>query len=338
MVLCTVLSRTKNRRRWAVYQPYTALYCLLMIKVPILIIGYNRPEIARITLNKIVKSSPSKVYFAIDGSKDEKDEKLVGMVKDIYHSGISGASCEYFENDFNQGPEITITSAISEVFKKEDRLIILEDDVVVSYSFLSFAEQMLDLYVNDDRIAMISGSNWAEKFSCQNQDYFFAYLGNTLSGWATWKRAWDSFSLKEDFIISRNELKTRFRDTRIQKFFYRNYRAFSLLPRGINTWDCCWQFKRIKNDKLSIVPRVNLTSNIGIFGTHFDGIALFHNATYDESFKASPIVEEVKANELWDEAIYTKFLSSTFLGQIKSQICLFIKVINILSHEYWKHL
>lgn len=309
-----------------------------MIRTPILIIGYNRPEIARATLNKVAKSLPYKVYFAIDGPKDEKDEKLVGMVKDIYHLGISGANCVYLENDFNQGPEITITNAITEVFKKEDRLIILEDDVVVSHSFLSFAEQMLDLYANEDRISMISGSNWAERFSCQNQDYFFAYLGNTLSGWATWKRAWDGFTLKEDFIISRKELKNRFKDNRIQNFFYRNYRAFSLLPRGINTWDCCWQFKRIKNDKLSIIPRVNLTSNIGIYGTHFDGIAFFHNVAYDESFKVSLIANEVKANELWDEAIFTKFLSSSFWGRVRSQIYLIIKVIYILIHEYWKHL
>ncbi len=309
-----------------------------MINTPILVIGYNRPSVAHETLEMLAQSSPIKVYFAIDGPKNEKDKCLVDMVKEIYRAGIAGASCEYYENDFNQGPEKTITNAISEVFKKEDRLIILEDDVLAPYSFLLFAEKMLDLYAEDDRIAMVSGSNLSEAHSVCNQDYFFAYMGNTLSGWATWRRAWNDFNLYEDFHISRRTLMQRFRNKRMQRFFNRNYHTFSLLPRGINTWDCCWQFERIKNNKYSIIPRVNLTSNIGVKGTHFIAKTIFHNASYDESFRITNIVNDVIINEAWDEAVFKKFLSTPFPWSFITWICTKCKVIRLLYDEHRKQL
>lgn len=308
-----------------------------MTKTPILIIGYNRPEITSETLKMIARSSPLKVYFAIDGPKNEEDRYLVSRVSDIFHEGIKGASCVYYENETNLGPEITITNAITEVFKTEEQLIILEDDVLAPYSFLSFAEQMLIRYADDERVSMITGSNLAESSSLDGPDYFFAYLGNTLSGWATWKRAWEDFSLYEDFRISRSELKQRFRFKKMQSFFYANYHAFSLLPKGINTWDCCWQFGRIKRNKLSIVPRVNLTTNIGVIGTHFTEKSHIHNIPFDESFHVSPIKPEVTVNEAWDLAIYQHYLSSSFPGKILSWINLKIKVLRLL-YDHWRHI
>ena len=41
--------------------------------------------------------------------------------------------------------------------------------------------------------------------------------------------------------------------------------------RRINTWDIQWGYSCLFNNALSIVPRVNLVSNIGLVGTHTSG-------------------------------------------------------------------
>lgn len=305
-----------------------------MDRASLLIIGYNRPDIARQTFDWIKKACPRKVYFAIDGPATVWDAPFVEKVKSIFLSGIPDAECYYYINESNLGPELTISNAISKVFEREDRVIILEDDVVAPPSFLHFADLMLERYADDDRIAMITGSNFINDSCGVEGDYFFGYSGSTLSGWATWKRAWKMFDLNEKFKIERSVLKQRFPAVRQRNFYCRNYRVFSMLPHGSNTWDCCWQFERIKENTLSIIPRFNLTSNIGTIGTHFQDAHLCHLMPINESFVVSEDPEEVKCNDAWERQSYATQLSSPLWKGPIINLQLLIRVLKIWKQ--WK--
>ena len=309
------------------------VYLLKMIQSPLLIVGYNRFEIAKQTLAWVKRSKPRKVYFAIDGPKTMADNKQVTKVRDLYLNGISGAECNYIINEYNKGPEKTISEAISTVLKEENRVVVLEDDVIAPNCFFYFVDEMLERYENDDRVAMITGSNFINQSKDAGGDYFFAYCGSTLSGWATWRRAWEMFDLKESFQIDRATLKRRFLLNRQINYYHRAFKVFSLLPSGSNTWDCCWQYERIKNGKLSIIPAINLTSNIGEHGTHFNGAAFCHKTAMSKDFVVHEHPQLIECDQSWDTRLYELYLSSSLLNSALTNIEL-ISRIRKIRNEY----
>ncbi|MDZ7721973.1 MAG: hypothetical protein U5R06_03875 [candidate division KSB1 bacterium] len=57
---------------------------------------------------------------------------------------------------------------------------------------------MLIKYKDDERVGTVTGSNFTPIPVPGDTDYFFAKYGHSL-GWATWKRAWDTFDLNVQF-------------------------------------------------------------------------------------------------------------------------------------------
>ena len=52
---------------------------------------------------------------------------------------------------------------VTQIFKKEKKLIVLEDDLIFSKNFLYFMNQALYLYENKNRVFHISGWNYNMK-------------------------------------------------------------------------------------------------------------------------------------------------------------------------------
>lgn len=78
------------------------------------------------------------------------------------------------------------------------------------------------------------------------------------------------------------------------KFFQQMFRAMKKRGRGKNTWDSVGlYYHRIKNS-LSIIPRINLTSNIGITGFHALGKTKHHFRPVDEDFVVKKHPESVE--------------------------------------------
>ncbi len=106
--------------------------------------------------------------------------------------------------------------------------------------------------------------NLVEKYLNTEASYFFSHLGGNW-GWATWRSEWQSFDselegwpkLRNGKILSEifDQPKAVAYWTRIFDMMYEN--------RGPNTWDYQWLYSRLKNNALTIVPRVNLVANIG---------------------------------------------------------------------------
>ena len=51
----------------------------------------------------------------------------------------------------------SIISGVSDVVKKHEKAIVLEDDLVTTSNFLDFMNQALDFYIGDDSVFSISG-------------------------------------------------------------------------------------------------------------------------------------------------------------------------------------
>ena len=248
------------------------------LEVPVLIIGFNRPETFQQVFNQVRKVTPKKLYIAVNGIREghPEDKEKVFAVRDIAKQ--VDWDCELYTlfREDNHGAGFGVSGAISWAFESCDKLIILEDDCVPDLSFFYFSEAMLDIYENDSRVWSISGRmNPVVKEMFKEQDYFFSHYGHNW-GWATWKRCWKEFDMyMSDYPVFRDShaINSLFQTKDERKYYHRQ---FELIFNNINdvvthTWDYQWLYTVQKNNGYNIIPRVNMVQNIGVYGTHGDG-------------------------------------------------------------------
>ncbi len=301
------------------------------ITTPILIICFNRPEISRQTFEFIRKAKPSKLFIAVDGARPEKkgEEKLVEQVKQIVENIDWECETHYKYNKTNKGAEVTVSTAISWVFETEEYAIILEDDIVAPVAFLKFAQEMLELYKNEDKIWAVSGINFTPLPAIDGADYFFAKYGHTW-GWATWKRAWNKFDLYaeiQDIHLKTNFLKTITNSAKELKYYRKKFKRIKENGVGNSTWDNIASYMHRTKKLLYIVPRVNLVSNIGTIGLHARGRTNYHFFDYDADFVVNNHPKEVVCNIEYDKHHYKVY--------IKKQRSFYRKVIRKISKILW---
>lgn len=298
----------------------------MQYEIPILIIGFNRPDVIRQTFEYVKAAKPTKLYIAIDGARENRpgEEKLVEEVKQVFN-GIDW-ECEVHKkyNTQNLGAEVTVSSAVTWALENEEYAIVLEDDIVASKAFLQFAKDMLIRYKDCENVYLVSGGNYTPTEFNSKADYTYCFSGHTGCGWATWKRAWDKFTLNCDFIISKEELIERFSTKHMANIKYKGLKKKAMQPIGSCTWDVCWSFIRLKNKGLSIVPRVNLTSNIGVYGLHDNGQTRMHFLRYDNDFIAVNHPAKITIDKDYDKYHFYKYMYKP----------LWKKVINRLSRIF----
>ncbi len=218
---------------------------------PVLLLVFNRPEKTKIIFDLISNIKPEKLYVAIDGPRNhvpgdiDKCEKVLEIVKNV------DWNCEsfYLIRDVNLGCSKAIVSAIDWFFEQEEEGIILEDDCLPNISFFNFCNLLLSKYRDNEFVMMISGSNLGETQG--DSSYYFTKYGQ-IWGWATWKRAWNSF----ERVVSIDDLDSFFTSKKEKKFWKKNFKTI--------VWDVQWAIYSIwKKNGISILPNSNLVTNIG---------------------------------------------------------------------------
>lgn len=230
---------------------------------PILIIAYRRAETTKKVLEAIQNSKTRRLYVALNApSPDRLDEKIkCEAVRKLFEEMHWKCKITFLNHDKHLSAKESITKAITWFFEFENSGIILEDDCVPSASFFSFAGEMLFKYEGDKRIGMISGNNFQFNHLRGEASYYFSRYCN-IWGWATWRDRWTSYdssmrlwpSCKSSVI---NELDGYLEKLYWAKIFERTYDGF------IDTWDYQWLFANWVNHRISLVPQVNMVTNIG---------------------------------------------------------------------------
>lgn len=167
---------------------------------------------------------------------------------------------------------------------------------------------MLIKYKDDERIGTVTSNNFTPMKLPNNVDYFFAKYGHSW-GWATWRRAWQDFDLNAEIKEEHLDLSflENITNTKTEaKYYQRLFKKMKAKAVGNNTWDYIALYQhRIKN-RLSIIPRVNLSSNIGIYGLHARGKGKFHNLPFDETFIVKNHPEKVECLDSYDRYHFKK--------------------------------
>lgn len=253
-------TRTENLSHPAAAQTFSKP-CPLHTAV--LLLGFNRPEMTRQVFEQIRKAQPPRLYLAVDGPRPGNRNDAQGCAEIRALAEEVDWDCEVHTlfRDENLGCPVAVSSAITWFLEAEGQGIILEDDCVPSLSFFWFCQEMLERYRHDTRVMHIGGTNRGIVNEDADYSYFFSRYVQ-IWGWATWKRAWDLFDLKietwpevrpmmHNYTYSEGELEVRRKQ--FDSVYYDNY----------DVWGYQWNYARIINHGLAVLPSANLISNIG---------------------------------------------------------------------------
>lgn len=286
------------------------------IKSAVLLICFNRPNTTQIVFDSIRRVRPGKLYIAIDGPRNNRpDERhLCTEVLGITQKVDWECNVEYLIRSKNVGCKLGVTTAITWALKNEDRIIIIEDDIVAPPAFYYFADEMLEKYRNEEKISIVSGNNYTPLEGCKS-DYLFSKYGH-IWGWATWKRVWEPFDVELPELesdMTNGYLKELGLKTYELKYFSKlSKKIKTLIQNGqINTWDYQFVYYRIRNNLMSIIPKVNLASNIGINSSRTDYKSKSNTNYYPAvpDFVARKHPEKVECNLIYDQYHFKKYIN-----------------------------
>lgn len=233
------------------------------LSTPVVLLVFNRPELTARTFESISKARPEKLLVVADGPRTEEEKIKCEAVRKIVSK--VGWDCELLTNfsDINLGCRDRVATGLDWVFSEVEEAIILEDDCLPTTSFFPFCEALLKAYRYDNRVMMIAGANCQNEYKKTEYSYYFSKL-TPIWGWATWRRAWKSYDVEmKTWPAFRDSgfLKAYCQDGFEEKFWTSRFN--DSFDGTINTWDYAWTYACWREHGLSIVPKVNLISNIG---------------------------------------------------------------------------
>ncbi|RIW11798.1 hypothetical protein D0X99_20205 [Algoriphagus lacus] len=164
---------------------------------PVVLFVYNRPFHTLKTLEALEKNylaDQSILFIYSDGYPDNSDDNLVSnveQVRDIIRRKKWCKEVIIFESNFNKGLANSIISGVTFVIKKFGKIIVLEDDLIVSRNFLTFMNFSLDFYQSNYQVMQISGFSFPSPKIDKLNGCFFLPITSTW-GWATWFRVWNN--------------------------------------------------------------------------------------------------------------------------------------------------
>jgi hypothetical protein len=232
--------------------------------VPILFLVFNRPDNTSQVFAEIRKIKPRQLFIAADGPRNNRpgEQEKCNETRAIVKAVDWECSVQTLFREQNLGCKNAVSSAISWFFSNVDEGIILEDDCVPNQSFFPFCEMLLEKYRNDPKIMQIGGSNFHPDIKHDASYYFSNY--NHIWGWASWKRAWEKYD------VTLRDFPEFLKENRIDKIFGNSmakyqwlFRFWKCFQNKIDTWDYQWTYTIWNHEGVSIVPAVNLVSNIG---------------------------------------------------------------------------
>jgi len=237
--------------------------------VPILVIGFNRPELMRRQIERLRSWAPSSLYLACDGPR-------AGVVDDVPATEAVRQCAELVDwdcslrtlfADTNLGCGAAVTAAITWFFKNESAGIILEDDVIASPDFLRFAAEILERYADDERVYSVTGLSLDSpaQRAHQSDSYRFTALP-LIWGWATWRRAWNpeitSVAGWHDWCDLDAVARAHQWPHMLTQVLRR--RIDDAESGRVDTWDAGYAVHGLAVDAMHIMPARSLTSNVGV--------------------------------------------------------------------------
>lgn len=239
---------------------------------PVVLFVYNRLDhtigvIESLANNLLAKETD--LYVFADAAKSEKGLEKVNAVREYinqkeWHSNFKSVKIEQAEN--NKGLAKSVIQGVTEIIGKYGKVIVVEDDLILSPYFLAYMNEALDFYCDDKKIWSISGYSFPMRsLKKYPHDVFYSYRGCSW-GWATWKDRWETVDwLVSNYkqFINDNEWKARFDRGGVD---LTNMLAMQMEGK-IDSWAIRWCFAQSNQEMYTVYPKISYLENAGCDGS-----------------------------------------------------------------------
>jgi hypothetical protein len=272
--------------------------------VPVVLFLFNRAASLNRVVDVLCQVRPARVLAIADGPR-------AGHPNDVERCKAARAEvarldgfCQVIRNfsETNLGCDARISSGLDWAFEQVSEAIVFEDDVVPDLSFFPWCARMLDRYRDEPNVMHVSGRNHLGRWTQPGEGHCLLHRASSW-GWATWRRAWQQQvampGTPQDVIRAAERGSI---DPIVVDHLLMLQEIVSVGRSSPADWN--WDVKKALVGGLSVVPSVNMITNIG-FGsdstrTQFAGdIGTFTPVwTAPSGAEADRCVEDHKL-ELW---------------------------------------
>lgn len=275
--------------------------------VPVVLFVYNRLDHTERVLDTLAKNLLARetdLFIFSDAAKSEKGKKAVEEVRKCIHEEKWKSffkNIEITEAEKNKGLAASIIGGVTEVVNKYGKVIVVEDDLILSKYFLKYMNEALDYYEMKENIWSISGYSFPMKsLKKYPHDVFYSYRGCSW-GWGTWANRWE----KADWEVK--DYDKFIQDSKWQKRFNRGggdlTHMLELQKNGvIDSWAIRWVFTQSNLNMYTIYPKCSYLENDGCdgsgtnSGTHQEFVTELQEKKLDVKFECvglyAPITRE----------------------------------------------
>lgn len=276
---------------------------------PILLFTYNRPVHTQKTIDALLQnelSDESELYIFSDGFKAEEDRKEVEEVRNIIHA-VHGFKSVHIEEELtNKGLAASVIDGVTSIVNRYGKVIVLEDDLITSPYFLTFMNEALNRFENDEKIGHIHGFCYPDLGL--PDAFLIKWTGSW--GWATWSRAWKFFNSDGYTLLEKMETNNRTKEFD----FNSAYPYTRMLRRQIkgenDSWAIRWNASLFLHGILSVNAGRSLVQNIG-----FDGSGTHSGAQeiYTTKLAQTPLSIDIEtiAENLFARIAFEKYYRKT---------------------------
>ncbi|MEA2512437.1 MAG: hypothetical protein QOJ59_1924 [Thermomicrobiales bacterium] len=235
---------------------------------PVALFIYNRPDHVRRTIASLRGCdgfAASPVYVFADGPKTEEDDRVVHAARAVARD-LLGDRATFIEQASNRGLANSIIAGVTQLCDQFGRVIVVEDDLLLSPRFLRFVNEGLERYRDEPRVMQISGHIYDVPTLRDYAEALFLPL-TTSWGWGTWQRSWQLFDERaggwEAFLRNRQacrrfDLDGRFSYSRMLEAQMRGKR---------DSWAIRWYYSVFNRGGLVLFPPRSLVQNAGLDGS-----------------------------------------------------------------------
>lgn len=268
---------------------------------PVAVFAYNRRDRLAAMLQSLQRCAGfagTSVTIFVDGPRSEADRVAVDEVR-TFVTNLSLPNVDHVISDENKGLRKSIYGGVSRIVEEHGRVIVLEDDLVLSPTALTYFNEALDFYADDPKVWSVSGYIY-DVPELRNFPRALVLPSASSWGWATWSRAWSQFDL-DARPRDENLNSESFRQAYNMNGVYPFDLVLRLSALGqVDSWAAHWLYTIFRNGGCSIFPPRRVVDNLGFTrGTHGSRFN-----PYEALVKRPPLLEQVPAFERVDEIDY----------------------------------
>ena len=234
---------------------------------PVVVFAFRRPLETLQTLwslGRCPEARDSHVYIYCDGSRGYDDEAGVRQTREVVAGQRWFANATIIERETNWGLARSVVDGVTAACSRHGRVIVVEDDLLVSSGFLRYMNHALGLFQEDARVMQVSGHSFPLEGGHLRRSPGLARLlpVSTTWGWATWSRAWRAYqAVPENLHLLDDERVSHAFD--LDGAYGYTGMLRSAVSGRIDSWGIRWWWSVFQRGGLVVFPFPTLVRNIG---------------------------------------------------------------------------